>query len=493
MGRAMVALAVDLGASGGRVVAGGFDGALLSVNEVRRFPNDPVRVHGRLHWDVLRLFHEVKQGIRAADRGGGDRVETVGIDTWGLDFGLLDRHGELLGNPYHYRDRQTDGVMEEVVRIVPRAEIYARTGIQFMQINSLYQLFALARAGSTALEAARTLLMMPDLFRSFLTGERCCEYTDATTTQFVALADGDWDRDLLARLGLPVDLLPPMVPPFGCPAPLAAGVAEEIGVGAVKVVAVAGHDTASAVLAVPATGPDFAYLSCGTWSLCGTEVDRPVVDERSLGWNFTNEGGLEGRYRLLRNIMGLWLVEECRRTWSRDGFAVPYEGLAAAAEELPPFVSFVDPDNPRFLHPGDMPGRIAAFCTETGQPAPEGPGQTLRCILESLALKYRLVLERTERLAGKQFPGLHVVGGGSRNALLMRMTAEAIGRPVWAGPSEATAVGNLLGQLIAGGRIGGVRQAREVVRVSMPVETFEPTGAAGWDEAFERFSEIARY
>lgn len=492
----MVALAIDLGASGGKAVAGEFDGRRLAVRQVCRFSNDPVRVHGRLHWDVLRLWHEVMQAIRAASRAGNGhgRVETVGVDTWGLDFGLLDRNGQLLGNPIHYRDRQTDGVKEEVWRVVPREEIYARTGIQFMQINTLYQLVALARAGSPALAAARTLLLMPDLFRFFLTGERCCEYTNATTTQCLALAGSDWDRDLLSRLGLPVDLLPPVIQPFRPAVPLLAEVRDEVGAGPVGVVAVAGHDTASAVLAVPADRPDFAYLSCGTWSLLGTEVDAPVVNERALAWNFTNEGGVEGRYRLLRNIMGLWLVEECRRAWARDGDAAPHERLTAEASAAPAFAFLVDPDDPRFLHPADMPAAIRAFCRESGQPPPEGSAAVLRCVLESLALKYRLVLERTERLAGVTFPGLHVVGGGVRNTLLMRWTAGAIGRPVWAGPAEATALGNLLGQFIALGRIGGVAEARAVVRASVAVETYEPdlADAGGWDAAYRRFLTIVR-
>jgi rhamnulokinase len=487
----MVALAVDLGASGGKAVAGAFDGERLEVREVCRFANDPVAVGGRLHWDVLRLLHETKLAIRRADREVGP-PETVGVDAWGLDFGLLDRRGELLGNPRHYRDPHTAGAMEAVWEVVPREEIYARTGIQFMPFNTLYQLAALLRDGSTPLEQAATLLMIPDLLRHFLGGEPVCEYTDATTTQCLARASGDWDRELLGRLGLPTALLPPVVPPFGPPVPLAAAVRAELGVGPVSVVTVAGHDTASAVLAVPAAEADFAYLSCGTWSLCGTEVDRPVVDGRSLAWNFTNEGGAGGRNRLLRNIAGLWLAEECRRAWAAAGLDAGYDRLLEGAARARPFAAVVDPDDPRFFAPGDMPARIGAFCVETGQTAPDDPAAVLRCVLESLALKTRLVLERTEALADRRFPGLHVVGGGCRNGLLMQLTADAIGRPVWAGPAEATAVGNLLGQLIAVGRIAGVAEARAVVRASLPVETYKPDERDAWDDAYGRFRGLLR-
>jgi rhamnulokinase len=485
----MIALAIDLGASSGRAVAGQFDGQQLEVREISRFANNPVRVSGRLHWDILHLFHELKQGMRAACHAGLGEVESIAIDAWGLDFGLVDRRGELVGNPYHYRDEHTNGVMEDVLEIVPREEIFARTGIQFMSINSLYQLFAMQRSDASALDRAAALLMIPDLLRFFLTGQQSSEYTDASTTQFLSLATGDWDRPLLDRLGLPTALLTPIVPPATPAGHLLRDVAEEVGCGPIPIVAVASHDTASAVMAVPASG-EFAYLSCGTWSLLGTELKRPILSEQALSWNFTNEGGVAGTYRLLKNIMGLWLIEGCRRSWERDGTWCGYEVIESAAEAAPGFLSLVDPDAPQFLNPLDMPRAVADFCRESNQPIPDTPGSMTRCILESLALKYRLVLERTERLTCRRFPGIHVVGGGTRNTTLMQFTANAIGRPVWSGPAEATAIGNVLGQLMAQGRITSINEGRALVGDSYPFAVFEPRATGAWDDAFERFLRI---
>jgi rhamnulokinase len=484
----MIALAFDLGASSGKAVAGRFDGRRLEFHEIRRFRNDPVRVPGHLHWDILRLLHEVIQGVGAARQAGLGEIASLGIAAWGLDFGLLDDRGEMVGNPFHYRDEQTRGVMEQVLDIVPREEIFERTGIQFIPMNTLYQLFAIAQRNPSALDRAATLLMIPDLLRYFLTGERASEYTDASTTQFLNIATGDWDRALLGRLDVPSDLLAPIILPMTPAGRLLPAVAAEIGTPPIPVIAVAGHDTASAVAAVPAE-PDreFAFLSCGTWSLLGTERNAPIVDERALAWNFTNEGGVGGTYRLLKNICGLWLVESCRRIWERDGLWAGYESMAAATDAAPAFRSLIDPDDPRFLNPADMPREIAAACLASGQAVPESPGAVMRCVLESLALTYRLVLERTQHLTGTRFAGLHVVGGGTRNRLLMQYTANAIGRPIWSGPTEATAIGNLLGQLQAQGAIASVAEGRQVVRESFPVDTYEPRARAAWDEAFGRF------
>jgi rhamnulokinase len=484
----VIALAFDLGASAGKAVAGRFDGRRLDMHEIHRFRNEPVHVPGHLHWDILRLLHEVKQGIGAARQAELGEIASLGIAAWGLDFGLLDARGEMVGNPYHYRDEQTRGVMERVLAIVSREEIFARTGIQFIPLNTLYQLYAIGQRNHTALDRAAMLLMIPDLLRYFLTGERAIEYTDASTTQFLNIATGDWDRELLRRLGLPTDMLAPIVPPMTPAGQLLPAVAAEIGTPRIPVIAVAGHDTASAVAAVPAE-PDgeFAFLSCGTWSLLGTERKAPIVDERALAWNFTNEGGVGGTYRLLKNICGLWLVESCRRIWERDGLWAGYEAMAATTDAAPAFRSLIDPDDQRFLNPADMPREIAAACRDSGQAVPDSPGTVMRCVLESLALTYRLVLERTEHLTGTCFAGLHVVGGGTRNRLLMQYTANAIGRPVWSGPTEATAIGNLLGQLQARGAIASVAEGRQVVRESFPVDVYEPRARAAWDEAFGRF------
>jgi rhamnulokinase len=487
----MIALAFDLGGSSGKAVAGRFDGQRLHVYEIHRFQNDPVRASGRLHWDILRLLHEIKVGIAAAGHAGLGEIESLAIDAWGCDFGLLDRYGELIGNPYHYRDELARGAMEEVLQIIPRLEIFSRTGCQFLPINTLYQLYALRRARAETLERADTLLLIPDLLRYFLTGERSTEATIASTTQFLGIANGDWDRALLERLGLPTNLLTTIVAPATPGGRLLPELAGEIGGEAVQVPAVAGHDTASAVAAVPADGR-FAFLSSGTWSLLGTELQRPIVDERALAWNFANEVGIGGTYRLLRNIAGLWLVEGCRRAWERQGRWPGYEAIAAATRDAPAFQAAIDPNDPSFLNPVDMPDAIAAYCRATGQTPPDlqAPGSVMRCVLESLALAYRLVLERTEALTGHRFPGLHVVGGGTRNETLLQFTADAIGRPVWSGPTEATAIGNLLGQLMASGRIASVREGRTLVRESFPIRTFEPHAREGWDEAFHRFQAL---
>lgn len=495
---ATTVLAFDLGASGGRALAGHLTGtngtARLTVEEVHRFPNDPVRVHDHLHWDILRLLHEIKAGMLASGQRGYDTPRSIGIDSWAVDFGLLGKGGELLGNPYHYRDPQTTGVMEEVWRTLPREEIFARTGIQMLPFNTLYQLYALKRAGSPLLEGARTLLLIPDLLRYFLTGERRGERTNASTTQLFNPALNDWDTDLLGRLGLPTGIFVDAVEPGTTAGRLLRSVGEETGLPALPVIAVGEHDTASAVAAVPAEGADFAYLSCGTWSLLGTEVKDPVINDAALAENVTNEIGVGGTFRLLKNVTGLWLLQECRRAWAREGRRRSYEDETALAEEAEAFRSLIDPDAPQFLNPPDMPHQIQQYCRETDQPAPETDGAVVRCIVESLALKYRLVLERIERLAGKRFPVLHMVGGGIRNRLLCQFTADAIARPVLAGPQEATALGNLLVQYIALGRIEDLRVARSIIRDSFPGERYLPaeTDADAWEGACATFHRIVQ-
>lgn len=487
----MTALAVDLGASGGKIFAARFDGERLSVREVHRFRNDPVRAAGHLHWDILRLFHEIMQGIRAACALSNEigELSSIALDSWGCDFGLLDRNGELAGNPYHYRDEGMLGAMDEVLRKVPPAEIFAQTGVQFIPPNSLYQLYALKRNGSSALDRADTLLLIPDLLRYLLTGEMSSEYTNATTTQFLNIHTGDWDRDLLQRLGLPDHILTPIVRPAVVAGRLRADVRAEVGTAALPVMAVASHDTASAVIATPAEGP-FAYLSSGTWSLLGTEIDHPVVGNQALEWNFTNEGGVNDTYRLLKNITGLWLVEGCRRIWEREGTWPGYDAMAQQTLAAQPFIAFIDPNDLRFLNPSDMPAAVVSFCRASEQAIPETPAEVMRVVLESLAFTYRFVLERTAMLSGFAFPGLHVVGGGTRNTLLQQFTASAIGRPVWAGPTEATAIGNILGQLVAARRISSLQEGRDLVRASFPLITYEPENAGAWDDAYARYLAI---
>lgn len=475
-------LGIDLGAGSGRVMAGRFDGERLRLEELRRFPNPGVDVLGSLHWDVLRLFDEMKAGCAAA---AGDKPVSLGVDTWGVDFALLDRDGVLLGNPYHYRDGRTNGKMEEAFGIVSREEIFEQTGLQFMEINSLYQLFSMK--GSPALDSADRLLMMPDLFHYWFAGVKACELTDASTTQFYNPRTRGWAKDLLERLGLPAGILGEIVEPGTVLGPLAGAVAGELGLAEASVVAVASHDTGSAVAAVPtAGGDDWAYLSSGTWSLLGAETSKPFVTAAAREKNFTNEGGVGGTTRLLKNICGMWLLEECRRQWTKDGVAAPYDDLVAAAESAEPFRTLIDVDLPELAAPGDMPSRLAEHARRTGQPVPQNPGQFARMIFDSLAVKYRLVLADLAEITGVRPRTLHIVGGGSQNALLSQLAADACGVAVVAGPVEATAAGNVLLQAKAMGRIGGLGELREVVQRSFGVRRYEPRPSDAWEEAAQR-------
>jgi rhamnulokinase len=479
-------LAVDLGAESGRVVLGRFDGGRVSLEEVHRFPNTAVGLPDGLHWDVLRFLSEIKDGLAKSMRE--EEIEGIGVDSWGVDFGLLDGEGALVSNPYHHRDARTEGMMEEAFGLVPKEEIYQTTGIQFLPINTLYQL--LAMRGSPLLEAAETMLLIPDLINYWLTGQKACEYTNATTTQLLDLEAGGWARDLFEGMDLPSRILAPIVQPATELGPLLPEVAEEVGAGP-PVFAVASHDTASAVVAVPAEGEDFAYISSGTWSLVGVELSGPVVTEEGLRANFTNEGGFGGKTRLLKNVMGLWLLQECRRQWAREGHEYSYEELARLAEDAPPAGPLVDPDHPAFLAPGDMASRIRSYCEETGQGSPEGPAAVARCVFESLALKYRHAIEQAESLAGRAIGTINILGGGSQNSLLCQLTSDATRRPVLAGPVEATALGNLMVQAYARGHLTSLEEIREAVRRSVEVQEYEPQGGEdGWQEAYEKLRRL---
>lgn len=483
-------LAFDLGAESGRAILGQLDGDHLELAELHRFATGAIPVLDRLYWDVLRLHAEILQGLRAAAAHGG--VDSVGVDTWGVDFGLLAADGTLLDNPRHYRDPRTEGVMARAFLRVPRDRIFAATGLQFMPLNTLFQLVAMREAEAPQLAAAHRLLLMPDLLHYFLTGERVCEFTNATTTQFYDPRQGRWSRELFAAFDLPVAILPQIVPPGTRLGPVRPGVARDCALPAlVPVVAPATHDTGAAVAAVPACGPDFAYISSGTWSLMGAELSAPEVSAAALRYNFTNEGGVGGTFRFLKNIMGLWLVQECRRTWVGAGRELSYAQLAEAARRAPAFGPLVDPDDARFLAPGDMPARIRAFCRQTGQSEPADDGAVIRCVLESLALKYRWVLERLEEMLGRRLDPIHIVGGGIRNELLCQLTADAAGRPVVAGPAEATAAGNLLVQALGCGWLGSVADIRHVVRTSFAPRSYAPAGDADrWAEAAARFGRL---
>jgi rhamnulokinase len=479
-------LAFDLGAESGRGLLGRFDGQRLRLEVVHRFPNGPVRTLETLHWDVLRLHGEMLAGLRrcAAEHGG---IDSVGVDTWGVDFALVGRGGTLLGNPRHYRDPHTEGVMEPAFARVPRQEIFRRTGLQFMRFNTLFQLLALQRDRSPLLDVAENLLFMPDLFHFFLTGVKVNEFTDASTSQMLDPSTETWAYDLVKAFGLPAGILGSLVPPGTVLGPLRPAVAAETGLNPVPVIAPASHDTGSAVAAVPAAGPSWAYISSGTWSLMGAELPVPLINEHVQHYNFTNEGGVGGTIRFLKNIMGLWLVQECRRAWERAGQSYSYDDLARLAAAGPPFVSLVDPDDASFLLPPSMPAALADFCRRTGQPAPGEPGAVVRCALESLALRYRWVFERLEELLGRRLDVIHVVGGGSQNRLLCQLTADACNRPVQAGPAEATAIGNVLVQAIGLGVLRSLAEAREVVRRSFEVVPYSPQDPERWQAPYERF------
>lgn len=480
-------LAFDLGAESGRALAGRFDGSRVDLREIHRFPNDPVSLPDGLHWDVLRLFHEIKTGLKKAI-SEIEEIRSAGVDSWGVDFALVDQNGVLVSNPYHYRDSRTEGMVDLALKRVSREDIYRQTGIQFMRINTLYQL--LSMEDSPLLTAADRLLLIPDLINYWLSGERACEFTNATTTQLYDSQNGNWAYGLMEKLGIPQHLFHEITVPGRELGPLLPAVANEVGCEA-TVTTVASHDTASAVVAVPAADDDFAYISSGTWSLVGVETPGPVTTEEALRHNFTNEGGFGGRTRFLKNVMGLWLLQECRRKWAQEGRGYSYEELENLAGKAPAFGSLIDPDHPVFLSPGDTPARIRSYCEATGQKPPQEPGEVARCIFESLALKYGMVVEQARNTTGKTARVIHVVGGGSQNGLLCQLTADASGVPVLAGPVEATALGNAMIQAFAQDGVGSLEEIREVVRRSVEVHPYEPSGSYDeWTEARERFSGI---
>ena len=488
---ALNVLGIDLGASSGRAMLGTLEGKKLTIREIHRFLNEPVTLCGRFVWDMPRLFHEIKQALLKLSRSG-ETVDAIGIDTWGVDFGLLDKNGHLLSLPVHYRDARTNGIPEKVRAIIPDEELFARTGIAFNSFNTLYQLYAMKEEGDPALESAQDLLFLPDLLAYFLTGKKGTEYTIASTSQLLNPFTRDWDRELMAKLGIPAHIFGEVKLPGTVRGTLLPEIAKECGVAEIPVIAIGGHDTASAVAAVPAQEKDFAYISSGTWSLLGAEVQEPLCTEGVMKANYTNEGGVDGSIRLLKNIMGLWIIQECKREWDRRGSETSFGELVELSMQAPAFKAILDVDDACFLAPGDMPARIQAYCAKSGQPVPEGKGEISRVIYESLALKYRWAIERLEEdMLKKPIEALHIVGGGSKNALLNRFTAEAIKRPVIAGPDEGTIIGNLLVQAQALGAISGIRELREVVENSFPTKTFLPeTDGKAWDEAYQRYLKV---
>lgn len=486
-------LGVDLGAESGRVMAGLFDGRRVRLEQVHRFPNGAVSLGTTLRWDVLRLWSEIQDGLTRAAAQFGDRIVSVGVDTWGVDYVLLAKNGEIVAQPFHYRDSRTAGILPQAFGRVPKREIFAQTGLQFMEFNTLFQLLAFQQSNPDLLAAAERLLLMPDFFHWCLCGSRVIEFTNATTTQCFHATENRWAFDLLARFGLPAGIFPEVVPPGTRLGKLREGFAARTGLKRIEVVAPATHDTGSAVAAVPTqlTGtPTWAYISSGTWSLLGVEVQQAALSERALELNVTNEGGIDRTYRLLKNIMGLWLVQECKRAFERRGKSYDYAELTRLASQARPLRSLVNPDDRVFLNPDDMAAAIQKWCGDYGEPVPQAEGELIRCALESLAFKYRMVLEWLEELTGTRIEVLHIVGGGCQNESLNQLTADACGRPVVAGPVEATVLGNVLIQARSAGELKSLADLRQVVRESSALKTYEPRATAAWNDAYPRFIDL---
>lgn len=481
-------LAFDFGASSGRAIIGCFDGDKITLEEVHRFSNDPVSVGGTVYWDVLRLFYEIKQGIIKAKIAGG--FDSIGIDTWGVDFGLIDSEGKLMENPVHYRDARTVGLVDEAFKTMPKEKLYGITGIQFMELNTLFQLISLKKYRPWMLERADKMLFMPDLFGYMLTGKMCAEYSIASTSQLIDLDKRTWSKEILDAFGIKESIFAPLVQPGTVLGELSKEICEECGVDPVPVISVCGHDTQSAITSVPCENGDFAFLSSGTWSLFGTELDKPIVNETSMNINITNEGGFDGSTGFLKNIIGLWLIQESRRQWKREGKEYSYADLEKLALAAEPFKCFIDPDAPEFVPHGNIPERVREFCSKTGQYVPETVGEIMRCIYESLAMKYRLTFEKLRECTERDYPVIHVIGGGTKDGLLCQMTANSCDRTVKAGPIEATVMGNVAVQLMSDGSVENIGQARKIVAESSELKTFEPKDTDKWAEAYEDFLKV---
>ena len=481
-------LAFDLGASSGRAIIATLDNGKIDLKEVHRFPNNGVSVRGTIYWDVLYLFDQIKQGIVNAKLAGG--FDSIGIDTWGVDFGLIDKNGDLVSNPVHYRDSRTDNIPEEVFKEISRDELYKKTGTQIMNFNTLFQLYYLAKYRKDLLERADKFLFMPDLLNYFLTGEKKSEFTIASTSQMLNLKTRDWNKELVSELGIPTDIMCDLIETGKVVGKLSPEICEELGVEPVDIIATTSHDTASAVVSVPTTEDDFVYVSSGTWSLFGTELDDPLVSPEGDLASYTNEGGYGGKIRYLTNIMGLWLVQEVRRDLKKKGEDYGFGELADFALEAEGFKCFVNPDYSEFAKPGNMIKKIQKFCEQTGQYVPQTTGEIVRCIYESLALKYRQAYENLSAITGKTFKGINVVGGGSNATLFCQMTANSCNVAVSAGPDEATALGNVAVQFMASGDIKDVKEARSIIKNSFDVKTYLPEDTKAWDEAYERYLKI---
>ena len=483
-------LAIDLGASSGRGIIGEYDGTKLALRENHRFSNDPVKVNGAFSWDILRIFFEIKNALRTCANSGDRDIKTIGIDTWGVDFGLLGKDGRLLENPYNYRDARTDNINIEAYKRVSKEQLYNITGLQYLQFNTIFQLLALSVQRPHILENADKLLMIPDLLNYFLTGIKKTEYTIASTSALLNAGTRNWDKSLFAPMGIPEKLFTEIVPPGNILGGLLPEIIEDVGDIKAKVVNVASHDTGSAIAAVPAKGENFVYISSGTWSLMGMESKEPVITEKSAFYDFTNEGGVNNSIRVLRNVMGLWLAQESRRQWEREGEKISFDEMADAALKSAPCKSLINVDLPEFIAPGNMPERIREVCGRTGQPVPQTKGEVIRCIFDSLALKYKRTFRQINELQGVNAPYINIVGGGTKETLLCQFTADACGVPVYAGPVEATAIGNIAVQMMALGEISGLGEAREIIAGSFDTAKYEPENTGLWDDAEVRYEKL---
>ncbi len=482
-------LAFDLGATSGRTILGTLENGKLQIKELTRFPNQIIQIGNHYCWNIYSLFENLKKGLIAANKEDAS-ITSIGIDTWGVDFALIGKDGSIMGAPYAYRDPQTVGIPEKLFKIISRKEVYNLTGIEVMELNSLYQLFALKQANNSLLEAATEMLFMPDVLSYLLTGNKVVEYTIASTSQLLNPRTKQFEYLLLNAAGVSPSLLGKIVMPGYVVGTLTDNLATETGLGKVPVIAVAGHDTASAVAAVPADNERFAYLSSGTWSLMGIEVKEPIINEESYNLNFTNEGGVDGTTRFLKNMTGMWILEQCLKEWKKEGEAYTYDNLIQMAETATAFQSLIDPDHVSFSNPASMTKSIRDYCEATNQVTPSVHADYIRCIFESLALKYRYILSKLNNFAPFKIERLHVIGGGSKNQLLNQWTANAIGIPVLAGPSEATAIGNIMIQAKASGYVNTLQEMRQIISQSVSIEVFCPHNFAEWDSAYKKYIEI---
>ncbi len=483
-------LAIDIGAESGRGILGTLDDNKLLLKEMNRFPNGMLTIHGHYHWNIFRLYQAIKDSLKACSREVQFKPESIGIDTWGVDYALLAEDGTILSIPYAYRDPRTDNMMEEVFKHIPKSRIYELTGIQFMQFNTIYQLYAMKKANSPLLDIASDLLFIPDIMNYLLTGKKRSEFTFATTSQLYNPHKGNWEKELFDAIGVNKDIMCDIIQPGEVIGEVDELVGKETGLPGLPVASIASHDTGSAVVGVPGEGDNFAYISSGTWSLMGVENKKPYSSELAFKYNFTNEGGVDGTYRFLKNIMGLWLLQECKRSWEKQGNNFSYAELVEMAQEIPSFKTLINPDCPDFINPEDMPGAIVNYCKRTNQQPPENAAEFTRCICDSLAFKYRMVFDQLKEVTGRPLDRINIIGGGTKNQLLCQLTANAAGVPVVTGPEEATAIGNIMVQAMAMGYVSSLSEIRAIIRNSFELKTYQPQEAEKWDKEYQRFLEI---